>query len=107
LLGRLGQTTCIIEVYRNAVSKNQIKDCVNKLLTLHRNQLRSEKKEGNTDSELPFLWILTPTISEEILAQSKADPEENWEKGVYFVAEIFSTGIVAIHQKKWVETPCF
>lgn len=87
LLGKLAQKTCLLEVYRNAVNSVQIMDCIGKLVTVANNQIKTGKKEGKAFSEYPFLWIITPTISEKILNEFKAVGRENWEKGVYFLPE--------------------
>jgi len=100
LLGKLAQTTCLLEVYRNAVTHEEIKDCISKLISLQQNQNKEAKREKKKidDSQLPFLWIITPTISQAILKEFGAIEKENWEDGIYFLASGLSTGIVAIHQ---------
>ncbi|NJK62629.1 MAG: DUF4351 domain-containing protein [Synechococcaceae cyanobacterium SM2_3_1] len=56
------------------------------------------KRESLDKPDLPFLWILTPTASEEILsnAQATIQPEE-WGAGVYFLAPLLRTALVVIH----------
>ncbi len=95
LLGKLASQYCLLEVYRNPATANQIRACLNKLLETH-NQLI---KEGTLDENLAILWILTPTLSERILKQFGAAEEiENWSKGIYIAPEGYFMGIVVIHQ---------
>jgi hypothetical protein len=62
LLGRLAQTTCLLEVYRNPVTAEQIRDCIGKLISIQQNQIKEAKREKRiiTLTEAPFLWIITP-----------------------------------------------
>ncbi|WP_308253809.1 hypothetical protein [Geminocystis sp. GBBB08] len=52
LLGKLAQTTCLLEVYRNAINSDQIRDCISKLITVQQQFIKSAKKEGKTLSHL-------------------------------------------------------
>ncbi len=100
LLGKILQKSCILEIYRKAVQPEQIRECLNKLLDLRQSKIRESKKKekGINSGELPFLWIITPTISDRILAGFGALKKEEWEMGVYFLAEELMTGIIAVHQ---------
>lgn len=100
LLGKLGQTTCLLEVYRNPVTIDEIWDCMGKLVSVRQNQIKDAKREKRKipKSQLPKLWIITPTISKTILKEFGAIEKDNWEDGVYFLPSGFCTGIVAIHQ---------
>ncbi|NER06313.1 MAG: hypothetical protein F6K17_28895 [Okeania sp. SIO3C4] len=49
--------------------------------------------------DYPKLWILTPTVSQNILNGFGATlDEENWFSGIYFLGEYIRTAIVVIHQ---------
>ncbi|WP_233466982.1 MULTISPECIES: hypothetical protein [Dolichospermum] len=53
----------------------------------------------NAESELPILWILTPTFSSRMIAGLGAvEIAEDWVQGVYFLPNILKTAIVVIHQ---------
>lgn len=91
LLGKIAQTTCLIEVYRNPVKAEQIMDCIGKLVSVKNNRLKEQKNQVT-------LWIITPTISKRILNQFSAQPQVDWEKGVYFLPEGLTTGIIIVHQ---------
>ena len=53
----------------------------------------------NAESELPILWILTPTFSSRMITGLGAtEIAEDWVKGVYFLPNILKTAIVVIHQ---------
>ena len=100
LLGKLAQTTCLFEVYRNAVQSQQIRQCISKLLDVQHSQIKQAKKEARDfdRNQLAMLWIITPTISEEILSEFQAQTKPNGESGIYFLAPGLLTGIVAVHQ---------
>lgn len=101
LLGQLASTPSIFEPFRNAVNPNQIRGCMGKLYDIHANLQRQRQRENSRleETDLPWLWILSPTVSANILngCNAKLD-ENNWSSGVYFLGEILKTGIVVIHQ---------
>lgn len=100
LLGKLAQQTCLFEIYRNPIQATQIRECISKLLSVQENEIRKAKRDKSSLilTPLPILWILSPTVSENILAEFNALAQDNWLKGIYFPPAGFFTGIVAIHQ---------
>jgi hypothetical protein len=100
LLGKLAQKSCLFEVYRNAVQFNEVKECLSKLFDFQLRKIKEANKEKRQmpSEELPFLWIISPTISDHILSKFEAKNPDNWVKGVYFLASGLNTGLVAIHQ---------
>jgi hypothetical protein len=63
--------------------------------------LRREAKANKIklqESEIPKLWILTPTISETRLSSFGTIQKEGWLSGVDFLADAMRSAIVAIHQ---------
>ncbi len=100
LLGRLAENPAIIEPYRNPASSDEICDCILKLLEI-KALLRREAKTNKIklqESEIPKLWILTPTISETRLSSFGTVQKPDWLSGVHFLADALRTAIVAIHQ---------
>jgi hypothetical protein len=72
-----------------------------KLYDIHANLLRQRQRENSRleEADLPWLWILSPTVSANILNGCNAKQDENnWPQGVYFLGEILKTAIVVIHQ---------
>ncbi|MBN3940309.1 MAG: DUF4351 domain-containing protein [Nostoc sp.] len=100
LLGRFAENPALIEPFRNPASTDEICDCILKLLEI-KALLRREAKAKKTklqDSEIPKLWVLTPTISETRLSSFGTMQKEGWLSGVHFLADALRTAIVAIHQ---------
>ena len=100
LLGRLAENPAIIEPYRNPASSDEICDCILKLLEV-KASLRREANANKIklqESEIPKLWILTPTISETRLSSFGTIQKEGWLSGVHFLADAMRSAIVAIHQ---------
>ncbi|RCJ36710.1 hypothetical protein A6769_14485 [Nostoc punctiforme NIES-2108] len=100
LLGRFAEQPAIIEPYRNPASTDEICDCILKLLEI-KALLRREAKANKTklqDSEIPKLWVLTPTISETRLSSFGTIQKAAWLSGVHFLPDALRTAIVAIHQ---------
>ncbi|WP_260446951.1 hypothetical protein, partial [Nostoc sp. 2RC] len=100
LLGRLAENPAIIEPFRNPASTDEICDCILKLLEV-KALLRREAKANKTklqDSEIPKLWVLTPTVSETRLSSFGTMQKAGWLSGVHFLPDALRTAIVAIHQ---------
>ncbi|MDZ8078959.1 MAG: DUF4351 domain-containing protein [Nostoc sp. SerVER01] len=100
LLGRFAATAAIFEPFRNAASKEEICDCLLKLLEV-RGALQRQANRNKTpisELELPKLWILTPTASTALLSGFGASQKPDWMPGIHFIAEYLRTAIVAIHQ---------
>lgn len=102
ILAECVQDTVIFEPFRNSVKVPQIRACMSKLYDLHSYLLREAKRQSQPelgDDILPNLWILTPTLSAQILeglgAKLKLD---KWCEGVYLMSPTLKTGIIAIHQ---------
>ena len=101
LLGRMVQTTAILEPFRNAASAEEICSCLLKALEV-RQDLQRQARRTKTPlppSALPQLWILTPTASTPLRTNLGASrPEEPWPVGIYVLPKTLRTAIVAIHQ---------
>ncbi len=101
LLERLAEEPAIIEPFRNAVTKSQIRSCMSKLFDVQAELERQAKREKTRirAPDLPWLWILSPTASVPLLNGFKATlDEDNWSRGVYLLGDSFKTALVVIHQ---------
>ena len=101
LLGKFATTPAIFEPFRNAVTSRQIRSCMGKLFAVEAELERQAKRENTylNESEVPKLWIFTPTASALLLDDFRAiSAPENWLPGVYLLGEGLKTAIVAIHQ---------
>lgn len=101
LLGRLAATAAIFEPYRNAINLGDVRSCMGKLFDVFA-FLERQARRNNTrveETDLPFLWIISPTASEALLSGFGATLDvENWGSGVYFFPTHWKAGIVVIHQ---------
>ncbi|AUT02049.1 hypothetical protein CLI64_17580 [Nostoc sp. CENA543] len=100
LLSQLTTTPALFEPFRNAASITEICDCLLKLLEV-RGDLQRQANRNDTrllDSDLPKLWILTPTASAPLLSGFGATLHADELPGVYFLPEHLRTAIIAIHQ---------
>lgn len=100
LLGRFAEFPAILEPFRNAASSDEICDCLQKLLEV-KALLRREAKANKTklqESNIPKLWVLTPTASPTILSSFNVNQKSGWLPGIYFLGDALRTAIVAIHQ---------
>jgi Domain of unknown function (DUF4351) len=102
ILAECAKTTVIFEPFRNSVKVPQIRSCMSKLYDLHSYLLREAKRQSQPElgeDVLPNLWVLTPTLSAQILEGlgAKLEPDK-WGEGVYLLSPTLKTGIIVIHQ---------
>ena len=105
LLGRLAQTPCLLEPYRNPVTIDAIIACLSKLLTV-REQLQREAHRHQQPllaENIPRLWILTPTASQRIITAFSGQLNPDWGEGIYFLPPALTTSLIVLHQLP--ETP--
>jgi hypothetical protein len=105
LLGKLAQTPCLLEPYRNPVTIEGILACLSKLFTV-REQLQREAHRNQQPllaENIPRLWILTPTASQRIITAFSALNHPDWGEGIYFLPPALTTAIIVLHQLP--ETP--
>ncbi|MBD1211168.1 MAG: hypothetical protein H9534_00095 [Dolichospermum circinale Clear-D4] len=101
LLGRMATNYAIFEPFRNPVSRSEIRSCIGKLFDIHADLERQAKRNETriNETELPQLWIFTPTASVYILESFNGTLDEtNWGKGIYFLSAGLKTVVVVIHQ---------
>jgi hypothetical protein len=104
-LGKLAQTPCLLEPYRNPVTIEGILACLSKLFTV-REQLQREAHRNQQPllaENIPRLWILTPTASQRIITAFSALNNPDWGEGIYFLPPALTTAIIVLHQLP--ETP--
>jgi len=105
LLGKLAQTPCLLEPYRNPVTIEGILACLSKLFTV-REQLQREAHRNQQPllaENIPRLWILTPTASQRIITAFSGQLNPDWGEGIYFLPPALTTAIIVLHQLP--ETP--
>jgi hypothetical protein len=101
LLGQCATAPAVIEPFRNSVSVPQIRACMSKLYDLHADIYRAAKRDKQSepkDAVLPILWILTPTLSDNMLVSLGATLDTDRGEGVYLLPLAYKTGIVIIHR---------
>ena len=101
ILGQIAAKPAVIEPFRSPVQSAEIRSCLGKLFDIHAEFERIAARDNTriVEADLPQLWILSPTVSDTILAGFRAIPEsENWVSGVYFLGASLKAAIIAIHQ---------
>ena len=100
LLARLAKTRALFEPYHHPVTADETRASLLKLLEVQGEFYRAAKREKVqlAESDLPWLWILTPSASEAILRGFGAKESTDEETGIYFLAPAFKTGLVVIDQ---------
>jgi hypothetical protein len=98
LLGRMTEGMCLLEPYRNAPSRTEVRISIMKLLWVQDDEQRKAKQAGNTlpEADLPKLWILASTLSEPLVEDANGIIKAEWGAGIYFMADLLKVGIIAI-----------
>jgi hypothetical protein len=105
LLSRIVLTPCLLEPFRNAPTRQDIRSCLLKLLWIQEDQRRKTEQSGATqfENDLSRLWILAATMTQPIIAKFGGQIRSDWLPGIYFLAEGLHTGIIAIDELPLVE----
>ncbi len=98
LLGRMVQTPCLLEPYRNTPTRTEVRVSVMKLVWIQEDERRKVQQDVLSETDLPRLWILAATTSKPLIDNAGGVLKSDWMPGVYFMADIFKTAIVAIDQ---------
>ncbi len=98
LLGQMIQMPCVLEPYRNVPSRTEIRVSVMKLVWVQEDERRKAQVDELPEDEVPVLWVLAAKTSKPLLREANVVSKPGWPIGVYFVADIFKTAIVAIDQ---------
>lgn len=98
LLGRIVQNPCLLEPYRNAPSRTEVRVSILKLIWIQEDERRKTQQDELAETVLPWLWILAATTSKPLLQAIGSTPKPDWPDGIYFLPDIFKTAIVAIDQ---------
>jgi hypothetical protein len=98
LLGQLLNRDALIEVFRNPAIPIEIRACQGKLSTLESELIRKAKRRQKTlgEADLPFLWLLMPTASEEIRQGFGVIATDI--PGVYNFPDLQRSGLIVLHQ---------
>lgn len=98
ILARIAETPCLLEPFRNQPSDGEIRSCLGKLAHLEAELRRDAKRDEDklSDEELPRLWIITTTFSDEALYDFPVFSDPSWPDGIYFSRKTLLTRIVAI-----------
>jgi hypothetical protein len=100
ILGRMAAGMCLLEPYRNAPSRTEVRVSVMKLVWVQEDERRKAEQDERrlNEDDLPKLWILASTVSQPVVQESEAKVRADWCPGVHFVPELFKTAIVAIDE---------
>ncbi|GAB1539417.1 hypothetical protein NUACC21_20830 [Scytonema sp. NUACC21] len=100
LLGRIATTPCLLEPFRNQPSFTQVRNCLLKLFLVQADFQRQAKRGGSLirETELPHLWILAPSASDNLLSAFGACLDETWLEGVYLMVTALRAAIIAINE---------
>ncbi len=101
LLWKCAPHGAAFEPFRSPVQDDEVRSTMGKLFDVHAalaRQANRAKKTVPKTEELPQLWIITPTMSEEKLRAANVINKEEWGKGIYLLGDMFRTGIIVVHQ---------
>jgi hypothetical protein len=95
LLGRMAETSCLIEPFRDTPGPAAVLDCVNKQLTLRR-KLAREARKDQREAEAPRLWVLSSGRPRSALSGLRCEPLDGWPPGVWHGPPLLATYVVVL-----------
>ncbi len=100
ILAKFATLPCLFEPFRNQPSSSEVRSCLYKLIHVISDFERRAKREEKTvsEDELPRLWIITPSASDDLLSRACANESENWLTGIYFLPKVLRTAIIAVNK---------
>ena len=100
LLGRITQTPCLLEPFRNQSTPSEVRSCLLKLYQTHGDYQRKARREKESiqENDLPHLWVLASSASETLVNGFGCSINEDWTSGVYFLPSYLRAAIIAINQ---------
>jgi hypothetical protein len=99
---RMAATCCLIEPFRNQPSSEEVRSCLQKLFHV-RSDSQRQSEENIPDQELPRLWIVASSISQNVLNEFGGTSVENWLNGMYFLVAGLKTAVINV--KELPQTP--
>lgn len=100
ILAQIATLPCLLEPFRNQPKLSEVRSCLSKLFHVQADFQRQGKREEKTvlEEELPQLWIITPSASDDLLSKFGGIPREGWLNGIYFLPSGLKTAIIAINK---------
>lgn len=100
ILAEIATLPCLIEPFRNQPKPSEVRSCLSKLFHVIADFERRAKREEETvkEDELPRLWIITPSASDDLLSNACAFQSEDWLTGIYFLPKVLRTAVIAINK---------
>ncbi len=100
ILGQMVQSMCLLEPFRNAPTRQEVRTSLLKLLWIQEDEQRKAKQDKNPlqETELPTLWVLAATASEPVITDTGGEIKSEWLPGIYFMADLLKTAIVVIDE---------
>lgn len=100
LFAKIATLPCLLEPFRNQPNYSEVRSCLSKLFHVIDDFQRQAKRDDKafTEDELPQLWIITPSASDDLLSTFGAFAREDWLTGIYFLPTGLRTAIIAINK---------
>jgi hypothetical protein len=92
LLGRLAETSCLIEPFSSAPSPEDVRGCLQKLFAIDQELRRA----GDPVVALPRLWIVSAGVPRTVLREAALRPAEGFPPGVWRSAEMFRLWVIVV-----------
>jgi hypothetical protein len=95
LLGRMAETSCLIEPFHDTPGPEAVLDCVNKQLTMRR-KLAREARKDQREAEVPRLWLISSGRPGSALSGLRCEPLEGWPPGIWHGPPLLATYVVVL-----------
>lgn len=100
LLYQITSVPCLIEPFRKPPNKSEIRTCIQKMFFVQADFERKAKLKKRTIKEenLPQVWVITPSASDDIRKYCIASLSNSWGKGIYTSPGVLRVAIIVANQ---------
>jgi hypothetical protein len=95
LLGRMAETSCLIEPFHDTPGAEAVLDCVGKQLTMRR-RLAREARRDEREAEVSRLWLISAGRPRSALSGLRCEPLDGWPPGVWHGPPLLATYVVVL-----------
>jgi hypothetical protein len=95
LLGRIAETSCLLEPFHATPGADAVLDCLNKQLTLRRNLVREARKNRRAP-DIPRLWLISVGRPAKVLGGLRFQSLRGWPAGIWQGPPLLHTYVVVL-----------
>lgn len=97
-LGKMSEKACIFEPFSNIPRMDDVRECLRKLLGKHHHRSMDMKKKGHKSADMPWLWIIAPSLPPGIQQAFVFRASSHWPAGIWLSPKGIQLGWVSLSE---------